>query len=449
MQGSSLATTAVRRRSSMGRAGLGALLAVLAWLPSVALAGVAGPSPQAELTLAQLLSDVLTHSPQRQAKQADVQAAAERPAIARALDDPMLMVELWQLPLSGSHVPLMFTLRQPLTWPGKLAARARVAAHERPRALADLRRSEQDLRLAATRGYFDYRLAVRGHEVLQAARALGSSFVAAVDVRYRVGRADLAELLAAQESQATLDNALLDAERERELTASALNVLRSQAVDAPLGLPTTTPPNTTLPGLPALLALAQAQRPDLQALDHEVAQASDRIRAVARERAPDLALSGSYMAELHSGGGVSHNITVGVQSSIPSFSLARTAAAEREAHAMRQERLAQRRALEQEAAGQVRTALLRAETAQRHMRFHAATLLPLSERGLRAAQAGYQSGRIPLSLLLDAARRLTEHQLEFERYQTEWAQRLAELEAACGSPLPTPQHGVRDLGATP
>jgi outer membrane protein TolC len=71
------------------------------------------------------------------------------------------------------------------------------------------------------------------------------------------------------------------------------------------------------------------------------------------------------------------------------------------------------------------------------MHLHAQSLLPLAERSLRAAQAGYQSGRVQLSLLLETARRLFEHQLDFERYQAELGGRLAELEAESGLPLLT------------
>ena len=69
---------------------------------------------------------------------------------------------------------------------------------------------------------------------------------------------------------------------------------------------------------------------------------------------------------------------------------------------------------------------LRAETALRHMRFHAGTLLPLRSDRCGAAQAGYQSGRATSLLFRDGAS-LGEHQLEFER-RAELGQRLAELE---------------------
>lgn len=393
----------------------------------------------APLRLSTLLAEVLAHSPELQARQADIRAASERPAQVRTPDDPMLMVELWQVPVGAAHIPLMFSLRQPLPWFGKLSARAAVLAHDRRRAEADRATSEKLLRLSTMRGYFDYRLAVRSLEVLTAARALTVALVAAVEVRYRVGRAELAELLTAQESLATIDNLLLDAGRERDLAQAGLNVLRSQPADAQLGAPLTPTPSLALPALADLLRRALRDRPELLAIDHQIAQANARSLAAAQERAPDFALSFSYMATLHSGAAVEHNFTAGLQSSLPTFSLSRAAAQGREAVAQRQALLAQRRGLEQEIAGQLQAVRLRADTAARHMRFHAQNLLPLSERALRAAQAGYQSGRIPLSLLLETARRLFEHQLEFERYQTEFGQRLAELEAESGEPLVSAQ----------
>lgn len=389
------------------------------------------------LSLPVLLDRVVSSSPDLQARAADVAAAAERPAQGGALDDPMLMVELWQVPLSTAHIPLMFTLRQPITWPGKLAARAAVLRHDRTRAQADVDRGRRELRLAATRGYYDYRLAVRSLDVLRAARALSASHIAAVDVRYRVGRAELAELLAAQETQATLDNAMLDIERERDVAAAALNVLCGQPVDQPLGTPVTPPTASSPLPLAQLIDLALTRRAELHAIDAQIAQAGDRARAARHEHAPDLAVSASYMTMVRGGDPNEQTFTVGLQTSLPSWSLARSGAALRESHHQVRSLRAQRQQAERDIAGQVRTALLRLETADRHVRFHSDTLLPLSERALRAAQAGYQSGRAPLSLLLDATRRLTEHQLDAERYQAELGQRQAELEAACGGPTAT------------
>ena len=75
-------------------------------------------------TLDSLLAEIAQRSPELQSRRAEVQAALERPVQARAFDDPMLMVELWQVPIGVQQMPLMITLRQPIPWLGKPARAA-------------------------------------------------------------------------------------------------------------------------------------------------------------------------------------------------------------------------------------------------------------------------------------------------------------------------------------
>lgn len=443
---------AIAARGAGRRAGLRRSFSLSAalWLAGAVLCAPAlGPSParaaEAEgkaptrdqpspLTLEQLLAEVAQRSPVLAGRSAELRAAAERPAQARAFEDPMLMVELWQVPVSTAQLPLMVTLRQPLPWPGKLAARAKVATHEVPRAQAELATSARGLRLEAARVYFDHRLAVRSLAVLGEMQKLMATIVAAVEIRYRVGRAELAELLKAQEDAATLGNLLLDVESEREVTATAINVLRARPAEEPVGTPVTSPAVQPLPPLGQLTELALLQRSELAGVRAALAQAQARQQAARSERAPDLAVWAGYMAMLR--GSADHTFTVGVQTSVPSFSLLKQGAAAREAQALSAAQSAQLAQTEARIRGEVRTARLRVETAERHLLLHSQTLLPTAARAVQAAQAGYQSGRVPITLLLDAARMLAEHRLSFERFQAEYGLRRAELEAAIEGAIP-------------
>jgi outer membrane protein TolC len=289
------------------------------------------------------------------------------------------------------------------------------------------------LRLEATRGYHSYRLAIRSEAVLRDTQRLLAVIVTSVNARYRVGRAELTELLKAQEALASLENELLDVARERDLTVAGLNTLLDRPPREPLGTPITEPVIRPLPEETALTARALAARPERRTIQAQITQAQARARAARVERSPDLAVWGSFMAMLR--GGADHTFSVGVQTSLPSWSLSRSGAAEREAWAQaiaEQERLRQ---LEAQIRGEMHAAYLRAETAARHTRLHAESILPLSERAVRAAQAGDQGGRVELVLLLDTARTFAMHHLEYERYMAEYGQRLAELEAALGGPL--------------
>ncbi|MFO0654775.1 MAG: TolC family protein [Polyangia bacterium] len=68
----------------------------------------------------------------------------------------------------------------------------------------------------------------------------------------------------------------------------------------------------------------------------------------------------------------------------------------------------------------------------RHLGLHHDDLIPLSERAVQTARAGYQSGRVPLSLLLSATQRLLQQRLDYERYLAELMLRRAELDFSVG-----------------
>lgn len=401
--------------------------------PSAAAAPAAPGEPSSPpLTLAELLAEVDERNPRLRGLRAQVRAASERPAQVATLDDPTLMVELWQVPWDGASVPLMFTLRQPLPWPGKLRARAAALVPEAARARAEAGIVAADLRLQACRGYYGYRLAVRSDEVLRRLHLLLDSTVAAVAARYRTGRAELVELLKAQEAVVNLDNLLLDTERERDLAIAALNTLRGEDPRQRLGPPVSAPTVRPPPEVTALWTRALAQRPELLAAQAAAAQARARAAAAQKERAPDLAVWTSLMKDLR---GTQDTFTVGVQTSIPSFSLARYGAAGREARAQGQAAQSELQAVQLQIRSEVQQAVLRLATTGRHLTLHSGSLIPLSEQAAHAAEAGFQSGKVPLAQLLDTARMLSEHHLEYERYQAEYGQRWAELEAAIGGPI--------------
>ena len=414
-----------RLRPGCGFAGVAAL-----WLALLLPPPVLAEEP---LALDALLRAVADRNPELRSRNAEVRAAQQRPAQARAFEDPMLMAELWQVPTSLDRAPLMFTLRQPIPWPGKLRARAAVLEPAALRAAAEARSTGRTLRLEAVRAYYDYRLAIRSLDVLRQNRQLLSTVAESIQVRYRVGRADLAELLKARAELASLDNQLLDLERQRDLAITAINTLLDRAADAPLGEPITAPVIRAPPSLASLTEQALGQRPEVQAVAAALGQARAQVQAARAERAPDLAAWAGFMAMLPHG--ADNTFTVGLQTSIPSFSLQRSNAMAREAFAMGE---AQQAALGQTRArvrGEVREALLRLETAERQIRLRRETLLPLAEQTVSAAQASYQSGRVDLVLLLDAARGLFDQRLEHERSLADYGQRLGELEAALGGQL--------------
>src|SRR5258708_25358349 len=89
----------------------------------LALALAAPPS----LRLADLLREAHEKNPDVRALQARVSAAQSSIAPAGALDDPMLMVQLFNTPVDFSTVPVLVPVTQPIPLGGQRRARTHVA----------------------------------------------------------------------------------------------------------------------------------------------------------------------------------------------------------------------------------------------------------------------------------------------------------------------------------
>lgn len=420
------------RASRPGLAGL-LLLSVTVAVGGLDPRSLHAQSEPAPLSLQTLLSEVARRSPVLLARQAAERAARTHVRQAAAFDDPMLMVELWQTPTTVDRLPLMVTLRQPIVWPGKLRARASVARFDEQRAQAETALQRQSLLLQAHRSYFLLLLAHRSLTVQSQNQQLMQVVVSSVDGRYRVGRAEMAELLDAQESLHSQQTILYELQRQREQAEGEILALLGESSQRPLGVPSSTPEPAPLPSLDSLIAEALASRPELALSHANRSQAKAKGVAARSEQAPDLAVYGSFMAPLR--GDMERTFTVGIQTSVPTFSLLKSGAAEREAIAEEQQLQHEQSQLSATITSEVRSAHLRCATALRHLTLHQQDLIPLSERAMQAARAGYQSGRVPLLLLLSATQRLLDQRLAYERYLAEYGLRRAELDFSVGKGL--------------
>src|SRR5438552_17394049 len=111
---------------------------MIALLLSVALAA---PPP---LRLADLLREAREKNPDLKAATARVRAAQSTISPAGALDDPMLMVQLWNAPVDFSTVPVMVQLSQNIPLGGRRGARTEMARADGAMAAAELGQKQHD-----------------------------------------------------------------------------------------------------------------------------------------------------------------------------------------------------------------------------------------------------------------------------------------------------------------
>ena len=122
----------------------------------------------APFRLADLLREARDRNPELKAAAARAHAATESISPAGALEDPMLMVQVWNAPVDLSSIPVMIQLTQPIPLGGKRGARTDAARADVAIAEADLVGKRRDIETQVV-----YKKA--GHEVVSFVIWSGSS----------------------------------------------------------------------------------------------------------------------------------------------------------------------------------------------------------------------------------------------------------------------------------
>ncbi len=403
------------------------MLVIFAALLFIPIAVSAQESPP-RLRIGDLIETLRKNNPELNERRLMAKAASAKPRAVSQLDDPMLSVEWWQQPTDFSTVPIMFMLRQPLPWPGKLRARKQVAQKEAATSHDQIGETQRRLEIEVKRAFFDLALAEASLSVNERVRILLEGMVASAEVKYKVGRAPQAAMLKAQSELLTADNERLDLERARGEARVRLNVLLDRPQDTALPTTELRLSRFLVPDEQELVRMAIDRRPGVRLAQDAVAEAEAKLDVARREVNPELAVWAGYMVNFR---GID-TFTTGVSTTLPIFSARRRSAL---VDAGQSEVLARKSALEaakRRAEADVHNALLQMESAQRHERLHAEKLIPLAELTLQSAQAAYQTDRIDFLSVLDAARMLRDHHLNHERYLIEYERRLADLELAVG-----------------
>lgn len=400
--------------------------------PLVCLLAVVPPAPaDPPVRLQDLLEEARRKNPEivavREQSRADEAAASG----AGALDDPMLMVQLWNMPVDLSTVPLMVNVTQPIPLGGKRAARRDEARAAAEMSRAGVATRARDVESLIAKAYFDLFLADRTLEVdAEMSRTL-DTLVAAAAARLGAGRGEESEVLRAQSEALKVQSDREAAIGRRVAAAAELVALLDRPPGSAVGKTAEPGIVAELPALDELRARALHDRPELSAAAAATHVAEARRRLAEADAIPDLAASAGEMHMFGSSSRPADFLFLGVQANLPIFSgknRARVAEGEARVAAAR----AESHALENRILAEVADAFAEVQAETRQAQLHH-KLIPLARQALSSALASYAAGRGTFATVLDAERDLQMHELDLAAHLAAYAQRLAELERAVGS----------------
>ena len=404
------------------------LVFLLAVTPTPPITPAPPPSPPVHLQA--LLQEARRKNPEIAAGREQTRADEAAASAAGALDDPMLMVQLWNMPIDLSTVPLMVNVTQPIPLGGKRAARRdeATAATEMSRAAATARTRDVENQIA--RAYFDLFLADRTIEVDAEIGLNLQTLVTAASSRVGAGRGEEAEVLRAESEALKVQSDREAAIGRRAAATAKLVALLDRPPGSEIGRTAEPGLLAQLPQAEELRARALHDRPERSMAGAAARAAEARQRLAHAEAVPDISASAG---EMHMFGGSSQPadfLFLGVQANLPIFS-GKNRARVGEAEARVAVAHAETRAMENRILAEVADALaeLQAETRQAQLHHK---LIPLARQALSSALASYAAGRGSFAMVLDTERDLQMHALDLAAHLAGYSQRLADLERAVG-----------------
>ncbi|MDN5943103.1 MAG: TolC family protein [Nitrospira sp.] len=389
-----------------------------------------------KLVLPDLIQAALARNPELVAARKQWEAATNRIAQARSLDDPILSVQLWNIPQPFKATQAdntIFGLSQSFPFPGKLGLKGEVATRSADMTEQSVRAKERELVVRLKQAYYDLFLAQKAVQIHHEQVELLRQFVAIANAKFRGGMGSQADVLKAQVELSLLFQHLPVLEQRRKTVEAMLNTLLDRNLTSPLGM--AQEPSRLLIEKPLddLHSLALNDRPELKAAELDV-QRSEQSRALAqRQYYPDFNVAFQRFQNFQANDGFGAYVAMSIPFAF--WTKPKYDAGVQEAEAAVAVAQAQQHTLENLTRFQVNDLLAKLQATDQVATLYRTTILPQAEQSLEAARVGYRAGKGGFLDLIDTQRAWRGFQLEYFKALVDRQHRLAELEQVVGITL--------------
>jgi outer membrane protein TolC len=403
---------------------------------SSGLSGAQDTVPRSKLVLPELIQEALARNPELVAARKQWEAATNRIAQARSLDDPILSVQLWNIPQSFNLTQTqnnIFGLSQNLPFPGKLDLKGDVASRSAEMTEQSVRAKERELVVRLKQTYYDLFLAQKAVQIHHEQVELLRQFVTIATAKFRGGMGSQADVLKAQVELSLLLQHLPVLEQRRKTTEAMLNTLLDRDPASPLDMAQEPAQLPLEESVENLHRLALHDRPELKAAELDV-QRSEQSRALAkRQYYPDFNVAFQRFQNYQANDGFGAYVAMSIPFSF--WTKSKYDAGVQEAEAAVSVAQAQQHTLENMTRFQINDLLAKLRATDQVATLYRTTILPQAEQSLESARVGYRAGKGGFLDLIDTQRAWRGFQLEYFKALVDRQHRLAELEQVVGVPL--------------
>lgn len=371
-----------------------AVLVLIVVYGASARAEVALPSPLSAHDVAALARSQRSETT---AAKARARAAAERPTIVSALDEPIVSVSLDHVPFNLMGLDGSVTVEQTFPLSRVRGNRKRAAEAGARRELANAERVGLVVELDAVEAFWMLAQVRATAEIAARQHGLAKQLEAAALARYSSNTGTQSDVLRAQIETARIaaDQRALAAEvrgAEVMLNTSIARDPSSPIPELDVSVPDVEPPTSTI------VARASQARPELRAGRAEIEQAEAEVRVMKSMYAPMAMVRTGPAYTMAEGEG--WMLMVGL--SIPLWR-GKLRAGVAEANAMVDMATADLDAMRRMADGEARSAREAVAAARERYRALRDDILPRAEQAIAPTLAAYSAGQVPLVSVIEAA----------------------------------------------
>lgn len=387
------------------------------------------------LTLEEAVSEVLASNPAIRAAHYRTDAAKARIPQAKALDDPMVGVEFYNVPIDTIDVTrsedIDYMIQQDVPFPGKRHTRGKVARFEAKAVLAQTGGEVRDVLLDLKRTYYDLYRLDRLLGVNRENQRLFRQLLGSAETGYATGKTSADFSLKTQVELSQLKNEEILLKQERITHMAHLKAILNRSSHEEIQIERKLKWPRLKEDLDEITEIALKTRPELAGL--KALEQRDRTSVTVAKQSflPDFSLQFAYKQQP---GGRQDVWSGKTMINLPIFFGKKKAMVD-EAKASLKATEAEYQSMTVHTHHDIEQAFTAFRAAEELVASYRNGILPQAKTTLEVAQTSYASGKVDFSTLIDAARTYKDLQMSFYMTQAMLGMKFAELERLVGIDL--------------
>jgi Outer membrane protein len=372
-------------------------------------------------------------------------ASKERVPQVSALDDPNLGFTYYgeQTQTRVGEVQAGFMASQKIPFFGKLRLRGEVAENEANAIGERYRALERDIVAKAKSAFYELYWVHKSIRINEENRGLLQRFVKIAEIKYASGKATQQDVLKAQVELSDIMNELITLEQLKETAIARINTLLNKHPETSLGTPEEVDITEFDVPIAELYKEAKKISPELETFKYRIERDKAAYKLSKKQYYPDFTFGFNYnltndlpTSVMSSPVGEGRDAYTGTLSiNVPIFQKRKYDAGVREANARLKSSEKAYRNMENKTLFEVKDFHFRTQTAERLVKLYKGSIIPLAEQSLKAAEIGYQAGRVDFLNLIDSQRVLLNFNLAYYRAIADFGTNFSELERVVGVEL--------------